>query len=487
MTDLNRLLKGIEYAADRDTSGVAVKKITSDSRNVEKGDLFIAIKGNAADGHAYVNEALARGASVIMLERDVDTEGALKIRVKDARTASAIAAVNFYGDPSKEIKVIGITGTNGKTTVTYILENILKRAGFSVGVIGTIMYKVADEMIESDNTTPSPIVLQKLLRRMADCSLDYCVMEVSSHALDQRRTYGIDFGAAVFTNATHEHLDYHKSFNNYLDTKILLFKDLKRDGAAIINRDDPNYERVKKGSSCETVLTYGLTKESDVYADRADININGSVFDLHLKGESISVSSPLIGLHNIYNMIAAASCASTEGIGIEMIKEGLESAGGVPGRLEALEEAGIKVFVDYAHTDDALEKVLSTLVPLKRGRLITVFGCGGNRDRAKRPKMGAVAARFSDHVVITSDNPRYEDPGDIIREIVGGITPNYKEFSIAEDRREAIREALSRAKRGDIVLLAGKGHERYQIVKDEKMPFSDTETAAEFLKRRRDV
>ncbi|MEE8360367.1 MAG: UDP-N-acetylmuramoyl-L-alanyl-D-glutamate--2,6-diaminopimelate ligase [Candidatus Omnitrophota bacterium] len=482
MTDLKRLLKGIEYTADRDISGVAVKKITADSRSVEKGDLFIAIKGNAADGHAYVNEALARRASVIVLERDVDTPGALKIMVKDARITSAIAAVNFYGDPSKEIKVIGVTGTNGKTTVTYILENILKRAGFRAGVIGTIMYKIADEMIESDNTTPSPIALQGFLRRMVDRSLDYCVMEVSSHALDQRRQYGIDFRAAIFTNATHEHLDYHKSFNNYLDTKIILFKDLKRESAAIINRDDPSFERVKKGSSCKTVLTYGLTKDADVYADRMDLDINGSVFDLHLKGESVSVRSPLIGIHNIYNMIAAASCASTEGIDIETLKEGLESAEGIPGRLEAIEEAGIKVFVDYAHTDDALEKVLSALAPLKRGRLITVFGCGGNRDRAKRPKMGAVAARFSDHVVITSDNPRHEDPGDIIREITGGITPNYKEFSVAEDRREAIREALSRAKRGDIVLLAGKGHERYQIVKDEKIPFSDIETASEFLR-----
>ncbi|MFH1753122.1 MAG: UDP-N-acetylmuramoyl-L-alanyl-D-glutamate--2,6-diaminopimelate ligase [Candidatus Omnitrophota bacterium] len=487
MTDLKSLLKGIEYTAEADINGITVNNIAVDSRVVAKRDLFIAIKGNAADGHLYVKDALARGASAVILERDMETGSAAKIIVKDARVASAAAAVNFYRDPSKEVKVIGVTGTNGKTTVTYILERILNKAGLLAGVIGTIMCKIGDEVIESGNTTPSPITLQGFLRRMADLSIDYCVMEVSSHALDQLRTYGIDFRAAVFTNATHEHLDYHKTFKNYLNAKRSLFEGLNRERAAIINRDDPNFEEIKSGCSCNTVISYGMTSEADIYADRATLDIGGSTFNLHVDGNAVSVRSRLIGTHNIYNMLAAASCAWAEGINIDTIKEGLEGVDGVPGRLEMLESGGVKIFVDYAHTDDALENVLKALYPLKRGRLITVFGCGGNRDRGKRPKMGAIAAEFSDHVVVTSDNPRHEDPGGIIKEIVDGISPDYKAISVAEDRREAIREALSLAREGDIVLLAGKGHEKYQIVKDRKISFSDMETAAELLRARRDA
>jgi UDP-N-acetylmuramoyl-L-alanyl-D-glutamate--2,6-diaminopimelate ligase len=486
MMRLKSILNGLKYTTPDQIGELEVKNVVSDSRLVEERDLFVAIKGTSRDGHRYIKEALDRGAAAVILERDVDVDGAIKIRVKDARKASALAAANLRGNPSRDIKVIGVTGTNGKTTVTYILENILRRAGFKVGVVGTVRYKIGDEIIESDNTTPSPIMLQDMLRRMADNSLDYCVMEVSSHALDQHRTGGVGFRAAIFTNATQEHLDYHKNFKNYLNSKTALFKNLPRESVAIINRDDPSFSKVKRSASAGRSISFGLNSKADLYGDNIKVDINGSTFDMHAEGGSVSVRSPLIGIYNISNMLAAASCALAEGVDIGTVKEGLENIDGIPGRLQVQDAGGIKVFIDYAHTDDALEKVLKAISGLKRRRLITVFGCGGNRDKKKRPKMGAIAAKFSDYVVITSDNPRYEDPVDIMNDITRGIPANIKDYSVIEERREAIIKALSHARDGDIVLIAGKGHEKYQIIKDEKLPFSDLEVVKEFAKKYRE-
>ncbi|MBL7068477.1 MAG: UDP-N-acetylmuramoyl-L-alanyl-D-glutamate--2,6-diaminopimelate ligase [Candidatus Omnitrophica bacterium] len=498
MIKLERLLNGFEYVKNSASRDIEINKIETDSRLVEKRDLFVAISGSDKDGHDYIAGALKRGAAALVIEKDytdnsrdvsrVRDRQPYVIKVKDSRKALALLARNFYGDPSKDIKVIGITGTNGKTTITYLLENILNAAAFKTGIVGTIRYKIADRIIDAGNTTPSCLVLQGLIKDMLACSVDYCVMEVSSHGLDQHRTDYIDFDTALFINATREHLDYHKTFERYLDSKARLFEGLEADAACVLNRDDPNYRFFKKASSTKRIISFGINKDADVYADNIKRDINGSSFTIHRDKEKAIIKTRLIGAHNIYNMLAAASCAISEDIGLDKIKEGLEKVGAIEGRLQLLDASlGIKIFVDYAHTDDALEKVLTALKELKRKKLITVFGCGGNRDRGKRPRMGRVAATLSDRVIITSDNPRFEEPNDIVRDIIKGIDKDLNNFEVILDRRDAIKEALSSAEEDDIVLIAGKGHERYQIVKDKKIPFNDREVAEEFIEEKRSV
>lgn len=486
MIKLKSLLKDLDYTTQGKLEDLNINKVVIDSRLVEKGDLFVAIPGTNQDGHHFVKDALERGAGVIICEKDVDIYDSIMIKVEDSRKASALIARNLYQEPSKKIKVIGITGTNGKTTISYLLESIFRKAAFKTGVIGTITYKVGDKKIEACNTTPSPLILQGLIRKMVDDSLDYCVMEVSSHALDQHRTDYIDFDTALFTNATREHLDYHKNFTNYLDSKLSLFRGLGKDRQAILNRDDPNFSKVEESSTAGRILTFGIREDADVYADNIRLKIDGSLFDLHTKNKTISIESRLIGMHNISNMLAAACCAMAEGIGLEAIREGLEGVKEIEGRLQSFDTSGeIRVFIDYAHTDDALLKVLTALNGLKRRRVITVFGCGGDRDRGKRPKMGKIATRLSDYTIITSDNPRNEEPEGIVSDILKGIEKGFKNFAVILDRQKAIEEALSYADDGDIVLIAGKGHERYQIIKNAKIPFDDMKTAKEFFKAKR--
>ncbi len=478
---LKDLLKGLDYK--REGESIDISNIVVDSRLVQRGDLFVAISGTEGDGHGFIEEALRRGAAAVLLEKDIDTGDITKIKVDDTRKASAQLAKNLYRDPSKDIKVIGITGTNGKTTVSYLLESILRAAGLRVGVIGTIRYKIGDEVMEAGNTTPSPLILQGLIREMVDRSLDYCIMEVSSHALDQERTVHIGFDIALFTNATREHLDYHKTFTDYLDSKIKLFRGLDRDKVAILNRDDPNFNRVRQNTSSKKLVSFGVTDGADICAGDIKLSMEGSSLVVRTRDNAIPIKSSLIGMHNIYNIVAACSCAVMEGIDPDAIKKGIENMRLIPGRLQLIEApCNIKLFVDYAHTDDALQKVLLALQGFKRNRIITLFGCGGNRDREKRPRMGAVAARFSDYVIITSDNPRYEDPHQIANEVVKGIDQSFKNFKVIIDRRDAIREVLREAQDNDTVLLAGKGHEKYQIVKQKKIPFDDVKVAKELLR-----
>ncbi len=460
-------------------------KITTDSKVVRKGDLFIAINGTRSDGHDYVGEALNRGAKAIILQRDLDTKGSPKIIVKNTRKALAFLAKEHYQDPSKKIKVIGVTGTNGKTTVSYMVESILRRAGLKAGLIGTVCYKIDKMIVDSENTTPSPMILQGLLKKMVDCSLNYCVMEVSSHALDQHRADYIAFRGGIFTNATREHLDYHKTFKKYLKSKLSLFESLPATSYAILNKDDPNFKEVKAACNTKRIASYSIKKGADVYAEQITYGLDGSTFLLHAGGKAMPIKTPFIGQYNISNMLAALSCAIMEGVSLNMIKSALAKEIELPGRLELVDRRGpIKVFIDYAHTDDALSKVLYTLSRLKERRIITVFGCGGNRDKAKRPRMGSVCTAYSDHIFVTSDNPREEDPKDIANDIVKGIRGASKSFKVVLDRRQAIEEAIEMADDRDIVLIAGKGHEKYQIIGKRHMPFDDKEIASECLEKR---
>jgi len=478
---LDGLLKGLDCEIKGERKGLMVARIIDDSRIARKGDLFAAIKGTAIDSHAFVKETAARGAVAVLIEKDVDAGNAVKVRVKDTRAALGMVAGKFYGDPSKDINVIGITGTNGKTTVSYMIEAILKAAGMGCGVMGTIEYRTGDEVIEAPNTTPSPIMIQEALRKMIVNSLTHCAMEVSSHALDQKRTAGIRFDRAIFTNLSREHLDYHKDMDGYLEAKLKLFKGLSAGGAAIINMEDPNFKEVANASSGKSIMTYGLTGKPDVKASRRRNTPEGSEFDLSIGEDNVRIASKTIGEHNVANMLAAAACAASYGIEIAVIKKALEDFRPVSGRLEPVcGSAPFKIYIDYAHTDDALEKALTALSALKEKRIITVFGCGGDRDKSKRPRMGKVASRFSDIIIVTSDNPRSEDQEDIIKDILKGVDKHVEVKAMA-DRREAIREAIALAKEKDIVLIAGKGHEKCQIIGDERIPFNDMEVAKEFL------
>ncbi len=482
MAYLRDILKGVELQADIDAD-FSVKGVSCDSRAVNKDDLFVAVKGYSLDGYKFINDAVSKGASAIASEEDFAApQGVVKILVKDSRAALPIIADNFYGHPSGELKVIGVTGTNGKTTVTYIIENILKRAGKSAGIIGTINYRLGDTVLPARNTTPGPLELDRLLAEMVKRSFGYAVMEVSSHSLDQRRVECVLFDVGIFTNITSEHLDYHKTIGNYFKAKARLFERLKKDGSAVLNNDDKKVVSLKKSMKGK-VITYGIKKGSDVRAERINISLDGSSFLIITPKGSFEVSAILTGMHNISNILASVAASIALGMETKAIKNGIESIGNVPGRLEAV-DAGqpFKVFVDYAHTEDALNNILNLLKKVAPKRIITVFGCGGNRDRSKRPLMGKAACSLSDHVVITSDNPRFEEPQFIIDEIVVGIKGKFSNYDIVVDRRVAIERALALASKGDIVVIAGKGHETYQIIKDRVLPFDDRETVRDILR-----
>ncbi len=482
MRELKALLDGLDYASGQPVSGITVNKITDDSRSARRDDLFIAVRGAKHDGHDHAREVLRKGVAAVVAERDIPREGAVLIRVKDTRAALSGIASNYYECPSRKMDVIGVTGTNGKTTVSYLAEGILKSAGYKTGIIGTIKYATGLEEAEAVNTTPSPIVLQGLLSSMVCNGVDHCVMEVSSHALDQGRAGGTELRCAVFTNVTREHLDYHGTFDRYLESKAAIFGLLAPDGTAVINADDPNAGKMRKAARCGRLLTYGLSHGSDVHADDISLGMGRASYRMRTPLGSVEIKTGLIGLHNIYNAMAAACACISGGVGLDDLKTGIETADTVPGRLERVDGVdGPAVFIDYAHTDDALEKILSAFSPIKRAGVITVFGCGGDRDRAKRSRMGAVASRLSDMVFITSDNPRGEDPSAIISEIVEGMDMSKKNYCVIEDRETAIREAIMSARADDIVVIAGKGHEKYQLLGGGKISFDDADIARRAL------
>jgi len=483
---LRQLIKSIKpLGSNPVASDFEVRGISCNSKNVGRNFIFVAIKGNRQDGNTFIDEAMQRGARAVVAQSPNRSITRLPkevsfIKVKDARGALANLALGFYGDPSAKVKVLGITGTNGKTTIAYLVEALIKEAGFSSGVIGTINYRFKDKIIPSKNTTPGPVDLQSMLAEMKKNGIDYAVMEVSSHALDQDRTLGINFSSAIFTNLTQDHLDYHKTLQRYFLAKAKLFKDLRPGSFAVLNNDDKYARKLKKMTRAR-IITYGIDNDSIVMAKDIRYSVNCTEFLLKAPGNQMNFKTQLIGKHNVYNALSAIAWAIKEGIDIKAIKSAVENFSLVPGRLERVEFAGdFAVFVDYAHTEDALKNIIQALRHLARNRIIVVFGCGGERDKTKRPKMGKVVTELADYAIITSDNPRSEDPLEIIRDVKKGIRK--KNYSVMPERREAIKKSLSLAEPGDIVLLAGKGHENYQILKDRTVRFDDKEIAVECLK-----
>ena len=479
----------LEGNPDRDITG-----LNYDSRKIKKGDLFVAIKGNALNGHAFLSGAIEKGSKAVLIEEGNNFPPDVSvIRVLNSRRALSRLAVLFYNYPFKDMDVVGITGTNGKTTITYILESILTAAGKKTGVIGTVNSRFSDRIKPSSVTTPESLDLMCTAREMADEGVTNLVMEVSSHAIHQKRTVDLPFRIAIFTNLSRDHLDYHNTMDSYFEAKSELFRGLPatvhgNKSFAVINMDDPRGE-VLAGLTEAAVLTYGLKGDRDIKASDVKADMNGLRANLITPEGQIEINSPLIGEVNIYNILAAAGAALVSGIDLGKIAQGINNLGNVPGRLESVpNNAGLSIVVDYSHTPDALLKAQKNLRPFVKGRLITVFGCGGDRDRGKRYDMGLVAGENSDIVVITSDNPRTEDPEIILKDIEMGIMesgrprsewPEIKNgtYLIEVDRSEAIKKAVSLADKNDTILIAGKGHEDYQIIGTAKRHFDDREEA----------
>lgn len=445
---------------------------------MKNGDVFCCIVGTFADGHKYAQQAVDAGAAALVVERKLDID-VPQILVEDTRIAMAEMAAAYYGYPSREMQMIGVTGTNGKTSTTYMLKAIAERMGKKVGLIGTIRNMIGDIIIDTERTTPESVDLQRILRQMKDEKVDVVIMEVSSHSLDQKRVHGIEYDVGEFTNLTQDHLDYHKTFENYFNAKKLLFKQSRM---AVINKDDPYANRMMEGLDIP-VMTFGIREKADVTASEIDITTRGVQFDFNYKNITSRFNVPIPGLFSVFNAIGAATVALSLGWNLDSIKYGLEHMMSVSGRLEPLPTGKneFTVLLDYAHTPDALENVLKTVKGFATGRIVTLFGCGGDRDHAKRPIMGEIAGRFSDFAIVTSDNPRTENPMDIINSIVEGVKKSGCEYVVIENRREAIEYALKNARKNDVIILAGKGHENYQEINGGKHHFDEKEIVAEIL------
>ena len=472
----------VEGSLDREVAGIAY-----DSRRVTPGMVFVAIPGQNSDGHEYINTAIERGATAVICERNgILAHRATKIRVPDVREALARAATSYYHNPSAKLKVIGVTGTNGKTTVSFMIKSILEAAGIKTGLIGTVHYEIGDRVIPASRTTPESLEVQQMMSQMlrADCSA--CVMEVSSHALEQKRVFGVQFDVGLFTNLTRDHLDYHGTMENYFVAKKKLFDALAegvKKGAAVINIDDTYGARLASQCKVEVELTYGFQKAAKLRADKIELGKDGSRFVVETPDRKFAVRLPLIGRHNIYNALAAVGAGLALKVDVLKIQAALNAMAPVPGRLEGVALGQrFGVYVDYAHTDDALQNVLTTLREITKGRVLLAFGCGGSRDTGKRAKMGKVAAELADYTLITSDNPRREQPEKIAAQIEEGYRSVRAEgYSLELDRRRAIQQIIGKAGPGDTVLIAGKGHETYQEFEDTVVPFDDRVHAAETL------
>ena len=487
MAKLRQLLKEIEMIENAGNLDVDVSGIEYNSQNVNRGSVFVAIKGFQRNGAEFIEEAVEKGAVGVVLEEGTAMLNKIGVKtgtvvVKNSRKALASLSADFFGHPSRELDIVGITGTNGKTTIAYILESILQSAGRKTGVIGTINYRFGRKVKPAMQTTPESLDLQKMFRDMADVKIDNCILEVSSHSLTLDRVYKTDFSVGVFTNLTQDHLDFHHTEEDYFKAKEKLFLEynLKK---AVINVDDPYGKMISKKTSAETI-TIGIIEKSDIQASNIETSINGIQFTAQTPEGEVRIVSGLLGGHNVYNILCAIGTAIALGISLEEIKRGIGGLQNVPGRLEKIDEGqDFTVAVDYAHTDDALKNVLKAARELTDKRLILVFGCGGNRDRGKRPKMGKIAGEYSDYTIITSDNPRNEEPASIASEIEQGIkkVADNGKYSIILDRKKAIRQAINMARKEDFVVIAGKGHENYQLFKDRRIHFDDCITARELI------
>ncbi|MBI5640641.1 MAG: UDP-N-acetylmuramoyl-L-alanyl-D-glutamate--2,6-diaminopimelate ligase [Nitrospirae bacterium] len=488
---LDEILTGIDIRSMSGDRGTEITGISYDSRMVLPGHIFVAARGEKTDGHDFIEAAIKNGAAAVIHERPVTINPSGEVSfifVKDSREALAGVANNFFRRPSRRLTVIGVTGTNGKTTTSYLIKSILEAWDRKVGLIGTIQYLIGDQAYSAPHTTPEAPDFQELLERMASSGCTYVVSEISSHALAQKRVDGTEFKTAVFTNLTRDHLDFHKTEEGYFNAKERLFRELLcHGGSAILNIDDPYGRRLQSDLSILSpeqgrVYGYGLETGPDLFATEINNSFDGLHFRIVMHGRTYNASSLLMGLPNVYNILSAAGACASLGVPWNIILDGIKNSGTIKGRFEKV-DAGqpFLAIVDYAHTEDALERLIFTARGLTNGRIITVFGCGGDRDRGKRPAMGGIATRLSDLVIITSDNPRTERPEDIIREIEAGATR--KNYLIEPDRKEAIRRAVLIAEDNDIVLLAGKGHESYQEMNSGRIPFSDREVLEEAIRQ----
>ncbi|WP_347860664.1 UDP-N-acetylmuramoyl-L-alanyl-D-glutamate--2,6-diaminopimelate ligase [Salimicrobium sp. PL1-032A] len=485
--DLNQLLTSVPFYAGDVDQETDITGITIDSREVKPGNLFVCIRGFETDGHRYITAAINNGAAAVVAEETADVHVPL-IVVSDTKRSLAQLASRFYSNPTRDMQLIGVTGTNGKTTITYLLEEIFSRNNDSTGVIGTIQTKINGESYEVANTTPDSVTLHNFFHTMKEEKVDTAMMEVSSHALDQGRVFGLDFNVAVFTNLSQDHLDYHKDMDDYLRAKSLLFSQLGnqyepgREKYAVINIDDPAGDVLIR-STAQPVLTYGMNR-GDIHAEKVVTDESGVSFTMVTPLGRVDVKSGLMGTFSIYNMLAAAGAAIASGVSLETIAAAFAQTKGVPGRLEPV-FAGQKfgIVVDYAHTPDSLENVLSTVRNVCKGQVRVVVGCGGDRDKEKRPQMADIALRMADDVYFTSDNPRSENPRQILDDMTGHLSGSFHRI---EDRKQAINEAVSSCEDKDILLIAGKGHETYQEINGVKLDFDDREVARNAFMYRRE-
>lgn len=480
---LSELLVNLDTIDIKGNTDIEINAVNYDSRKVKKNDIFVCIRGFVSDGHKYAKKAAEAGASVIVCEEIIDLSPyeVTTILVENSRQSLAILAANYYGNPSKKMNMIGVTGTNGKTTTTFMIKDILQEEGKKVGLVGTIANYIGEKRIDTERTTPESLELQELFAKMVEEGCDYCVMEVSSHSLALDRVYGVDFKVGIFTNLTRDHLDFHKTFENYYKAKYKLFE---RSGICVINKDDTYGKRVINdllSDGNKKIVSYSINEESDFTAFDEKTDSNTISYKLKTKDSTLDIVVGIPGEFNIYNSLGAVAAAKALNISIESIKKGIAEVV-VPGRCE---KAGLKfnlpytIILDYAHTPDGLKNILETARGFTKNKLISVFGCGGDRDRVKRPQMGKIGTDLSDFAIITSDNPRTEDPDFIIGEIVAGIEKD--NYITMEPRKQAIRKALEIATNGDVVVIAGKGHEDYQILKNGKIHFDEREVIDNIL------
>ena len=475
---INELFKDVEYKILQKVSDeINGEDLEFDSRKIKQGDVFIALEGSIVDGHTFISKAIENGAKTILVEKDVEkVEGINYFLVDELREKMGIIASNFYGYPQNQLKIVGVTGTNGKTTTTYILESILGEK--NVARIGTVEYKIGDEIIPAPNTTPSSLEIIKICKKALEKNIKYLIMEVSSHGLDIGRVNMLRFEAGIFTNLTLDHLDYHKTMENYYLAKRKLFDLVKDKKNSIINIDD---EYGKRYLEYTNGISYGIS-QGDIQVEIKQITREGQEVTIKIFEKEYKINLRLLGRYNLSNLLGAIGAVKTLGLSDEEIISKIPLIHGAPGRFEPVKiDRDFTVIVDYAHTGDALENILKSINEFKTNRVITVFGCGGDRDKTKRPIMGGIAEKYSDIVIVTSDNPRTEDPEEIIKDIVVGLT---KENHTVEIHREkAIEKAISLAEKNDIILIAGKGHENYQVIGREKIHFDDKEEVIKAIKK----
>ncbi|WP_112180754.1 MULTISPECIES: UDP-N-acetylmuramoyl-L-alanyl-D-glutamate--2,6-diaminopimelate ligase [Paraliobacillus] len=476
------------YQLNQTLDNININGVTIDSREVQKGNLFICIDGYTVDGHNFAKQAEANGAHAIVAEKPLDGINIPVIYVRDTIKAVGLLANSYYDNPTQALQLIGITGTNGKTSVTYLLDAIFQKNQQKTGVIGTIQMKIGERKVPVANTTPEASFLQKGFKEMIDSGVETAIMEVSSHALEMGRVNGCDFNIAVYTNLSQDHLDYHDSMESYFQAKSRLFQQLgnrydpKKPKYAVINQDDEYSEKFINATT-QPVVTYGIDNEADVRATNLELNANGTSFELVTYKGNIAISSKLMGKFSIYNMLAAVATALLSNIPLKIIKEALEETAGVSGRFEPVQIGQTYgVVVDYAHTPDSLENVLQTMRGFAEGDIYVVVGCGGDRDKTKRPLMANIAVNYATHAIFTSDNPRSEDPSVIIEDMIRGIDMN--NYDVIIDRKEAIEKSIALAKRNDMILIAGKGHETYQIIGPQTLDFDDRKVAKHAIEKR---